>query len=69
MDNHFLLETIWVIYAFGIQIFAYGFAISFLLLIFSSIWSRLTPRLAFVGAAILVLWIAMFVGAEVGYND
>ena len=68
MNNHFLLETIWVIGTFGIRYFAYGCAISFPLLIFSSICSRLVLRLAFLGAAILVLWIAMFVGAEVGYN-
>jgi hypothetical protein len=69
MNNHFLLETIWVICSYGIRYFAWGLAISFLLLIFSSICSRLVLRLAFLGTAILVLWIAMFVGAEVGYND
>lgn len=68
MNNHFLVETIWVICTYGIRYFAYGLAISFLLVIFSSIFSRLVPRLVFLGAAILVLWGAMFVGAEVGYS-
>jgi hypothetical protein len=68
MDNHFLVETTWVLCTYGIKYFVCGLAISFLILIFGSSRARLVPQLAFLMAAVLVLWVAMFVGAEVGYS-
>jgi len=68
MDNHFLVETIWVIYTYGIRILAWGLAISFLILIVGSGCGRRILRLAFLAVAVFALWVAMWVGAEYGYN-
>ena len=68
MENHFLAETIWVISTYGIRILAWGLAISFLILIFSSGFARRILRLAFLAVAVFVLWVAMWVSAEYGYN-
>jgi len=68
MNDHFLAETIWVLCTYGIRYFAWGLAISFLILIVGSGCGRRILRLAFLAVAVFVLWIAMFVGAEVGYS-
>jgi hypothetical protein len=68
VNNHFLVETVWVLCTYGIKYFAWGLAISFLILIFGSSRARLIPQLVFLLAAILVLWVAMFVAAEAGYS-
>lgn len=68
MDNHFLVETIWVICTYGGRILAWGLAISFLILIVGSGCARRILRLAFLAVAVFVLWVAMWVSAEYGYN-
>lgn len=66
--NYFLTETAWVQCNYGWQPLACGSAISLVLVAWASRRIRPGVRIAALAAAVLVLWIALFVSAEVGYS-
>ena len=73
MDNpqghtYFLLETIWVMLTYGLWHLASGMAISSVAVIWASRCIRRRFRLPILVTAVLVLWIAMFIAADSGYQ-
>ena len=68
MHDNFLLETVWVMCAYGTRYLAGGIAISSVMVIGASRCVRLRFRLPILFAAVLVLWIAMFIAADSGYR-
>jgi hypothetical protein len=73
MDNpqehtNFLLETLWVMFAYGPWHLAAGMAVSSVAVIWASRCIRRRFRLPILATAVLVLWIAMFIAADSGYQ-
>jgi hypothetical protein len=68
MTNHFLVETVWVMFTYGTRILAGGLAVSLPILLVGSLCPQRILRLALLAVAILVLWGAMWVSAENGYR-
>ena len=68
MNDHFLLEAVWVLFAYGWPSVACGLAISLVMVIWGSRRVRHGSRMAVLAAATLVLWIALIVGIEYGYS-
>ena len=68
MNDHFLLEAVWVLFTYGWPSLACGLAISSVMVIWGSRRVRRRSRMAVLAATTLVLWIALIVGVEYGYN-
>lgn len=66
---NFLHEAVWVLRTYGAPYLAGGLAISCVMVLWGSRRVRRVSRMAFLVAAILVLWLAMIVGVEVGYHS
>ena len=67
MNDHFLLELVWVLFTFGWKPLLIGLALALALVAWGSRRDRLIFQLAVLAVATLVLWIAIVVGTEVGY--
>ena len=68
MNDHFLLETVWVMCAHGTRYLAAGIVISLVMVIGASRFSSRRFRLPILFATVLILWIAMFIAADSGYR-
>ena len=68
MNDHFLLEAIWVLFTYGWPSLACGLAISTVMVLWGSRRVHRRSRMAVLAAAILVLWIALFIGVDSGYR-
>jgi|GEM_PF-3050166 len=68
MNDHFLLEAIWVLFAYGWPSLACGLTLSSVMVIWGSRREYRRSRMAVLAAATLVLWIALFVGVDSGYR-
>jgi hypothetical protein len=68
MNDDFLSETVWVMFAYGAWYLASGLAVSSVIVIGASRCARLRFRLPILFTAALVLWIAMFIAADSGYR-
>ena len=68
MNDHFLLEAIWVLFTYGWLSLTCGLAISTVMVIWGSCRVHRRSRMAVLAAAILVLWIALFIGVDSGYR-
>ncbi len=68
MNAHFLLEAVWVMFTYGWVSVASGLVISSFLVLRGSRRARRRARFATLGAAILILWVAMFIGVDAGYR-
>ena len=66
---NFLQEAVWVLRTYGALYLACGLGISFVMVFWGSRRVRRVSRMAFLVAAILVLWLAMIVGVESGYHS
>ena len=64
-----LKEAIIVLFTYGISYLMAGLIISFLIVSRGSRRARRVSRGAFLLAAILILWIAAFLGVDSGYRD
>lgn len=68
MNDNFLLEAIWVLCTYGIAFTVSGLVISSVLVLWGSRRAKLWARIAFLGGAIILLWIALILGIENGYH-
>jgi len=68
MKDHFVLEAFWVVFTYGWVSLACGLAISVALVVWGSRRVQRRSRMAILAAATLILWIALIVGVEYGYN-
>ncbi len=68
MNDHFLLESIWVLLTYGWTSLACGLTISLVMVIWGSRRMHRRSRMAVLAAATLVLWIALFIGVDSGYR-
>ena len=68
MNDHFLLEAVWLLFTYGWPSLACGLTISSAMVIWGSRRVRRRSRMAVLAAATFVLWIALVVGIEYGYN-
>lgn len=68
MNDHFLLEAIWILGTYGIAFTVSGFAVSSLLVVWGSRRAKLWARIAFLVGAVILLWIVLFCGIDHGYR-
>ena len=68
MNDHFLLEAVWVIWTYGRASLICGLVISLVMVFWGSRRMRRRLRMAALATATLVLWIALIVGVTYGYN-
>lgn len=68
MNDHFIIEAFWVVFTYGWVSLACGLALSVALVVWGSRRKQIRSRMAVLAAAILLLWIALIVGVEYGYN-
>jgi len=68
MNDHFLLEAVWVICTYGWPSVTCGLVISSAMIIWGSRRVRRSSRKAVLAAAVVVLWLALIVGVETGYH-
>lgn len=68
MKDHFLLETVWVMFGYGASYLATGMGTASVVVVGASRCVRTRFRLPILFAAVLVLWIAMFIAADSGYR-
>lgn len=68
MNDHFIIEAFWVVFTYGWVSLACGLALSAALVVWGSRRKQMRSRMAVLAAAILLLWIALTVGVEYGYN-
>ena len=64
--SYFITEALWVVFTYGFKYTVCGLAISSLMVLWGAFRKRIGWRIAFLGAATLVLWFAMFVAVESG---
>ena len=69
MNDHFLLEAVWVLCSYGAKFTVLGLAVSSVMVLWGSRRVGLIPRLAFLTVAIILLWISLIIGIEYGYNS
>ncbi len=68
MNDHFLLEAIWVLFTYGRWSLVCGLAISSVIVIWGSRRASRPSRMTMLAAATFVLWFALIVGVEYGYH-
>lgn len=68
MNDHFLLELVWVIFTYGWKPLVIGLTLSLFLVLWGSKRVHLLSRLTVLAVATLGLWIAIVVGTELGYH-
>ncbi|MEM9411602.1 MAG: hypothetical protein AAGA30_10840 [Planctomycetota bacterium] len=69
MNNHFLIETTWVMINYGMAYLVGGICVTAILAIWASCCSKRLVRLPILGAAVLAIWVAMFLAADSGYRS